>query len=112
VEIRRGGPLLLRDRRLVRRRVRLGDRDRRGRRALVGRRGRLGRELWCFEGCHLVTVAPLERAQRLRGRLPLRPDELPVVGIPDLARAVVELELLQRGERTVSLLDERPPLVL
>ena len=38
-----------------------------------------------------------------------RPDEVAVVLVGDLARAVVELELLQRGERPVALLREREP---
>ena len=54
----------------------------------------------------------IERAERDRGRLPERADELAVVGIVHLAGAMVELELLQRRERTVPLLDEREPASL
>jgi len=40
-----------------------------------------------------------------------RPDERPVVLVRDLPGAVVELELLERGERPVALLDEREPVL-
>src|SRR5581483_1775644 len=48
----------------------------------------------------------LERPQRLRRPPAKRPDELAVVLVRDLPRAVVELELLQRGQRAVALLLE------
>src|SRR5439155_25486476 len=55
----------------------------------------------------LARLGPhLERAQRLGNSLPQRPDELAVVLVRDLARAVVELELLQGRERPVALLGE------
>ena len=54
----------------------------------------------------------IERAHGL-GRLPAqRPDELSVVLVGDLARAVVELELLQRRESPVALLEELQPFLL
>ena len=49
----------------------------------------------------------VERPQRVRGRAAERPDHGAVVDVVDLAGAVVELELLQRGERVVALLDQR-----
>ena len=45
----------------------------------------------------------------LGGATPQRADELAVVLVRDLAGAVVELELLQRGERAIALLGERQP---
>ena len=52
----------------------------------------------------------LQRLHRPGSLGPQRRDESAVVLVRDLAGAVVELELLQRIERTVSLLDERQPL--
>jgi len=54
----------------------------------------------------------VERAQRVRGTTPQRADELPVVVVRDLSRAVIELELFERRERLVSLLGEREPPLL
>src|SRR5207245_4651702 len=51
---------------------------------------------------HLV----LQRPQGRRGRLAERADLTPVVLVGRLAGAVVELELFQRRERAVALLDE------
>ena len=45
----------------------------------------------------------IEGAQRLGCLAPKRSDELAVVGVGDLAGAVVELQLLQRRERPVAL---------
>ena len=59
-----------------------------------------------------VSGTQVERAQRLRRPLPQRPDEVAVVGVRDLAGAMVELELLQRGERTVALLCQLEPALL
>jgi hypothetical protein len=59
-----------------------------------------------------VRGAQVERAQRLRRALPQRPDELAVVGVGDLAGAVVELELLQRGERAIALFRQLEPSLL
>src|SRR6185503_15743245 len=54
----------------------------------------------------------LQRAQRLGHTRAQRPDELQVVLVRDLARPMVELELLERRERAVTLLREleRAPL--
>jgi len=54
----------------------------------------------------------IEAAQRLGRLAPERCHELAVVGVGDLAGAVVELELLQRRERSVALLREARPLAL
>jgi hypothetical protein len=54
----------------------------------------------------------VERAHRLRRSLPQRADELAVVGVRDLPCAVVELELLQRGERPVAFLCKLEPALL
>src|SRR5439155_4392999 len=55
----------------------------------------------------LARLGPdLERAQRLGDSLPQRPDELAVVLVRDLARAVIELELFQGRERPVAVLGE------
>ena len=51
-------------------------------------------------------------ARRRRPRAAQRADERAVVVVVDLAGAVVELELLQRGERVVALLDQQQPLLL
>ena len=51
----------------------------------------------------------VERLQRVGGAASQRTDERAVVLVGHLARAVVELELLQRGERAVALLDELEP---
>src|SRR5262245_36483541 len=57
----------------------------------------------------LLRREPVERAQRL-GRLPAeRADERAVVLVRGRARAVVELEFLQRRERAVALLEQREP---
>src|SRR3954451_4944774 len=47
----------------------------------------------------------VHRLQRVGRSQPQRPDEAAVVVLGDLARAVVELELAQRNERTVALLE-------
>jgi hypothetical protein len=49
----------------------------------------------------------LESAQYLCHPAAERPHELTVIIIGDLAGPVVELELLQRGERTIAFLGER-----
>src|SRR6058998_2847030 len=54
----------------------------------------------------------LERLERLGGLAPERADELVVVRVCDLSSAVVELELLQRRERTVAPLEELQALLL
>ena len=57
-------------------------------------------------------ISMLEGPERLAGLAAERTDERPVVLIRDLAGPVVELELLQRGERTVTLLEQaQTPLV-
>ena len=56
-----------------------------------------------------VLGSQVERLQRLGGAASQRPDECAVVRVRHLAGAMVELELLQRPERTVSLLGEREP---
>ena len=61
---------------------------------------------------HRSAVARRARAARGRGRAAQRADERAVVLVVDLAGAVVELELLQRGERAVALLDQREPPLL
>jgi hypothetical protein len=53
-----------------------------------------------------VPRTQVERTQGLGRPVPQRPDELAVVRVRDLAGAVVELELLQGGESTISLLGE------
>ena len=53
--------------------------------------------------------ADVEGTQRFGGTTPQRADELAIVVVRDLAGTVVELELLQRGERTIALLGERQP---
>src|SRR5919201_534286 len=50
--------------------------------------------------------AAVECPQRLRGLPPERPDQFAVVLVRDLARPVIELELLQGRERTVALLGQ------
>jgi len=54
----------------------------------------------------------VERAQRLGGTTSKRTDKPPVVVVGDLARPMVELELLQRSQRAVTLLGERKPSLL
>ena len=54
----------------------------------------------------------LERAQRLRGADAQRAHEPAVVLVGDLAGPVVELQLLERGERAVPLLGKREPPLL
>jgi hypothetical protein len=54
----------------------------------------------------------VERAQRLRGSTPKRADQPPIVVVGDLAGPVVELELLERSQRAVTLLGEREPSLL
>src|SRR5438034_7834267 len=54
----------------------------------------------------------VEGAQRLRGTTSQRADEPPVVVVGDLAGPVVELQLLERGERAVPLLGKREPPLL
>ena len=71
--------------------------------APADRRNVLGR-LWLLR--------PIEGAQRLGRRAAQRPDELAVLLVADLAGAVIELELLQRGQRAISLLGECQPLGL
>jgi hypothetical protein len=56
-----------------------------------------------------VARAQVERAQGLSRALPQRTDQLAVVGVRDLARAVIELELLQRGKRAISFLRKFEP---
>jgi hypothetical protein len=51
-----------------------------------------------------VFGSEIERTERLCGPPPERPDELAVIGVGDLARAMVELELLQCRERAVTFL--------
>jgi hypothetical protein len=51
----------------------------------------------------------VERAQRLGGTTSKRTDKPPVVVVGDLAGPVVELELLERSQRAVTLLGEREP---
>jgi hypothetical protein len=51
--------------------------------------------------------AQLECAQGLGCATPERADEVAVVVVGDLAGAVVELELLQRGECTITFLGQR-----
>ena len=51
--------------------------------------------------------ARLERTRRLGDPAPERPDERAVVGVGELARAMVELELAQPLERAVALLGQR-----
>ena len=58
-------------------------------------------------GLLLRAVERVERLERLGRRAAQRPDQGAVVGVVDLARAMVELELLQRGERAVALVDQR-----
>ena len=67
-------------------------------------------------GLNFVLLGPDRRALTARARAapygggtPVRPDELPVVGVLELAGPVVELELLEGGERTVALLDQLQP---
>ncbi len=60
----------------------------------------------------LRLLRPVEGAQRLGRRAAQRPDELAVLLVADLAGAVIELELLQRGQRAISLLGECQPLGL
>jgi hypothetical protein len=54
----------------------------------------------------------VERAQRLGGATSKRTDKSPVVVVGDLAGPVVELELLERCQRAVTLLGEREPSLL
>src|SRR4051794_37293110 len=54
----------------------------------------------------------VERAQRLGSTSAQRPDLGAVVVVGDLSRPVVELELLQRSQRAVTLLGESDPLLL
>src|SRR6478672_11968943 len=56
--------------------------------------------------------AQVECPQSLRCATPQRSDERAVVVVRDLAGAMVELELLQCGERTVALLCERQSSLL
>ena len=66
----------------------------------------VGLNVFLLARSSLVTPRGVERLERL-GRLPAeRPDERAVVGVVDLADAVVELELLQRGERAVARLHQ------
>ena len=54
----------------------------------------------------------VERAHRLRRSLSQRAHELAVVGVRDLAGAMVEFELLQRGERPVAFFCKLEPALL
>jgi hypothetical protein len=56
-----------------------------------------------------VLGAQLERTQELRGATSERRDQVAVVVVGDLARAVVELEFLQRRQGAVALFGERQP---
>src|SRR5262249_61586714 len=60
----------------------------------------------------LLRAAGVERPQRVGSRAGERADERAVVVVADLARAVVELELLERGEGAIALVEEREPLLL
>src|SRR6185503_3814101 len=125
-EVRRAVALLLRarlrDRRwrgrraLVRGRVRLRDGRRRRGRSLVRRRRRLGHGCGRFDarGLHRGTVTrrSVERPERPCRVAPEWADEGAIVLVPELARAVVELELFQRREGPVALLDEREAALL
>jgi hypothetical protein len=53
--------------------------------------------------------AHLEGTKRFGGATPQRADELAVVLVRNLARAVVELELLERRKRAIALLGQRKP---
>jgi len=54
----------------------------------------------------LRLIFMLERRERLAGLPAKRADERTVVLVGDLACAMVELELLQRGEGAIALLEE------
>jgi hypothetical protein len=54
----------------------------------------------------------VERAQRLGGTTSKWADEPPVVVVGDLAGPVVELELLERSQRAVTLLGQSEPALL
>ena len=54
----------------------------------------------------------VERAESVGRATTQRPDELAVIIIGHLARAVIELELLQRGERAVTLFRQGKPALL
>jgi hypothetical protein len=56
-----------------------------------------------------VLGAQLQRAQELRGATPERRDEVAVVVVRDLSRAVVELDLLQGRQGPVAFFGERQP---
>jgi hypothetical protein len=58
-----------------------------------------------------VLGSEVERLQRLGGAASQRSDERAIVRVRHLAGTVVELELLQRPERTVSFLGEGEPLL-
>ncbi len=60
----------------------------------------------------VATISMLEGPERLAGLPPERADERPVVLIRDLACPVVELELLQRRQSAIALLDEAQPGLL
>ena len=83
----------------------VAERRRRERRAAASRRrARLDASTDAFAARGGYSCG-VQRLQRLGGRLPERADERAVVVVADLARAVVELELLERRERAVALLD-------
>jgi hypothetical protein len=63
-------------------------------------------------GSSFVRRFRLERMERLRSLAPQRHDELSVVGVRDLARPVIELELLERCQSAVALLGQAHALAL
>src|SRR5262245_33721294 len=68
------------------------------------RRRRLGRRLPGAPG--LLRRVRVESPERVRRGAPQRADHSPVVDVVDRAGAVVELELLERGERVVAFVDQ------
>ena len=63
-------------------------------------------------GASFIKGFRFERAQRLSGLPAERRDELAVVGVSDLARPVIEFELLQGCQRAVALFGEAHALAL
>jgi len=94
--------------RLARRRIRLGNIRRGGRIQLARRRVRLGdvRLRRWLEITHAAPFRRLECAECLCGLPPQYPHLAAVILVRDLAASVVELELFERGERSVAALEQ------